>query len=100
MALRLVGPRIGYSSRPKRRRTRTFRFPPARLPGSDYDQHATRLFLESVDPKQLAAFAHQLTQSDAALHPVELSLRRRDGADATFDVELSVGYLYYAPKSS
>ena len=67
--------------------------PPRRLPQSDYRQHATRFYFESVTLRQLAAFAHNLRTDDPTLHVSSLNLTNRQPETQHFDVEVSLSYL-------
>ena len=71
--------------------------PELRLPKSDYVRHATRIRLEGVSLRQLAAFAHHLQTADPTLWIESLTLTNRDRDTDRYDSEASVAYLVFAP---
>ncbi len=70
--------------------------PAARVPKSDYKQLTTRLYFESITPKQLATFAHHLQTDDPTLRISALNLTNRHPDTPEYDFDLAVSYLVYA----
>lgn len=68
---------------------------PVRETGSPYIRHVTRIYLESIELKQLAGFVHRLEVEDATLSLSTVGLTARPNT-AAFDAELGVSYLVYS----
>lgn len=73
--------------------------PPIRLPNSDYKRLTTHLYFESVTLRQLATFGHNLQARDPTLHISALNLTNRHPDNPTYDADLAVSYLVYAPRA-
>jgi hypothetical protein len=72
--------------------------PAVRVPKTPYKQLAVRLTLEDLTLRQLVQFAFHLTQSDATLSVPYLRLTApKDVGKGTWDVDMKVSYLIFAP---
>jgi hypothetical protein len=70
---------------------------PKRLAHSDYQELTTRLGLEQVSLQQIVAFAYHLQSIDSSLNLAEIRLTSQKGEDTSWDVELCISYLLFAP---
>lgn len=74
--------------------------PPTRESGSPYTRHTTRIYLESIEPRQLAAFAHDLETKDPTLSVSAINLTAtKNTPSPAYDAELTVSYLVYSAQS-
>lgn len=72
--------------------------PAVRVPKTPYKQLAVRLTLADLTLRQLVQFAFHLTRADATLSVPYLRLTApKDAGKGTWDVDLKVSYLIYAP---
>ncbi len=72
--------------------------PPVRETGSPYIRHVTRIYLESIELKQLAGFVHRLEAEDATLSLSTVGLTARPNT-AAYDAELGIAYLVFVPRT-
>ncbi len=71
---------------------------PVRLPQSPYQRHSTRLYFEDLTLEQIVRFTHALLETDPSLAIPALHLSGGARAEsATWNVDLAVSYLVYAP---
>lgn len=70
--------------------------PPVRDTGSPYVRHATRLYMEAIEPRQLAALVVQLESDDTTLRVSALQWAARPDGRA-FNAEMELSYLVFAP---
>ncbi len=73
--------------------------PAVRIPNADYKREATRISLERITLRQLAAFVYDLTTNDPTLQVPTLNLINRVPDKDTFDTDLAVAYLVFAPQA-
>lgn len=73
--------------------------PAVRLGDTEYKREATRITLQRISMRALAAFAYQLTKSDQTLQVPTISVLNRTPEPALFDVDLLVSYLVYSPQA-
>ncbi len=79
--------------------------PAQRANGSDYLRVATRLEFDGVTIRQIVVFTQALLQNDPTLSIQSLRIQNRtktnesNCGEATWRVEMTVGYLVYEPKS-
>lgn len=71
--------------------------PLARVAGTDYVRQSTRLYFRDLPLQPLASFVWHLQRTDPALEIESVNLTQRSLQSKTFDVELSVACLIYAP---
>lgn len=72
---------------------------PMRVAETDYRRMTTRIFLERITLQQLAAMSCHLREGDATLTLSEVSLTARGTTDASFDADVAISYLIYAPRN-
>lgn len=71
--------------------------PLARVAGTDYVRQSTRLYFRDLPLQPLASFIWHLQRADPALEIEHVNLTQRSPQTKTFDVELGVACLIYAP---
>lgn len=69
---------------------------PQQLPGTEYQQVATRLYFDELSLEELVKFAHRLVDQDPSLFVSAVRINAGRGKDTqTWSVELTVTYLVY-----
>jgi hypothetical protein len=71
--------------------------PPVRLPKSDYRLHGTRIYLDGLTLRELAAFTCHLERADASLSLSSLAITNREPDIPTYDADLAITYRVFAP---
>lgn len=72
--------------------------PPTRIPRTDYKQLTTRIYLQSIALRDMAAFILHLQTADPTLRVSAIDLTNRHAGGPNYDVDLAVSYLVYAPE--
>lgn len=71
--------------------------PPRQLPNTPYRRATTRLYLDRLTLRQLAALTFDLQRRDETLSITAVDVSRQAREEGTYNVELAVSYLIYAP---
>ena len=71
--------------------------PPTRIPQTDYKQFTTRIYLQSIALRDMAAFILHLQTADPTLRVSAIDLTNRDADGPNYDADLAVSYLVYSP---
>jgi hypothetical protein len=72
--------------------------PPVRIPRSPYKRLSVRLVFEEITLRHLVQFAYHLTEADATLSIPHFRLSApRAQSGETWNVDMTVSYLIYAP---
>jgi len=75
-------------------------FPPQRVGRTDYKELATKVYLETVSAKQLAAFVFAVQQQAAAMVAKELEMSPSRSDPDSWDASITFAALVYTPMNS
>ena len=94
----LVGQAMEKAALPSHLLSSVWPDPARRIPNQDYLEMNTRLQFDGVKLEQFVPFVHYLQELDSSVRTSALRLLSGQNASDSWDAELTVSYLIYAPR--